>query len=171
MAYDFRKTTVIPSGAYEGVRFTIRRLNVIQRARANAPILEKRARFAELIQQVEELAKDPAMVAQARAADEAAGAILNIDILPALIRAAFVSIEGFTVEGDAPTVDELLEYAPTDLLREIYAACVSESALSDADAKNLQSPTTLDAAVDGRVTPTTAMPAAESATTGAAPAA
>ncbi len=68
-------------------------------------------------------------------------------ISPFWIRAGLAAIAGGDVDG--MTADQMLEYGPPELAREIYEILVGEEKLAGADAKNSQSPITSGAVVGG----------------------
>ena len=144
------------STAFPGVEFTIRTLNTIARAERDASIMDQRLEYSRLTSeratQFKALVGDEGSIedrnARANALpldkrlaiielDERADAIYQRHIVPATIRAAFVSISGYELDGDsAPGVDALIAGAPDELLAEIHAACVRGSSLTGEEAKN-----------------------------------
>lgn len=161
-----KKKETVDSKTVEGVRFTLRVLNNIQRAQRDlkvaddlATYLEKTRRQARLItkatQSVPQLQADPTpeQIDQRRAAielalanspdadeiqrlDDEANRIYISTILPNAIRAAFLSIEGIQVDGREPTVDELLSHAPQNLIEEMGDAADKLSGLTHEEQKN-----------------------------------
>lgn len=143
------------SKLYPGVSFKIRTLNVMKRAQRDAGIASQRLEYtrlsAERATQFKALGGDTGTIEEQTARvnalpiekrleilrlDEEADSIFNQFILPATIRAAFVSIDGYELDGATPDIDALLNDAPDDLLGEIYAACVRGSGLTEGEAKN-----------------------------------
>lgn len=153
--HSTKSAFIAKSTKYEGVTFKVRTLNTIKRAERDARIAQDRLEYTRLTSEratqfralvgedgtVEELnAKANALPIGRRlellSLDEQAQHIFERVIIPSTIRAAFVSIEGYEIDGKAPTVDDLLENAPDDLLGEVYAACVTGSGLTEGEAKN-----------------------------------
>ena len=144
------------SAAYPGVEYTIRTLNAVARAERDATIMQERLEYSRITSeratQFKALVGDEGSIedrnARANALplekrlaiielDERADVIYQRHIVPATIRAAFVSISGYELDGDpAPTADALIAAAPDVLLAEIHAACVRGSSLTEAEAKN-----------------------------------
>jgi hypothetical protein len=156
MILDTTKT--ITSTAYPEVRFTVKVLNVIERARRDMSMAAARAEYLRLNRERDALLK--ALIPRSAGdfsvptydevnalpdADqqriyqliEQAELVHNGEILPAEIRAALVSIEGVESGGQPATVETIISAAPSDLLAEIHAACVSASGLTGEQEKNL----------------------------------
>lgn len=158
------------SESFPGVKFTVRRLNSIQRAKRDAKMLEQRVRISELdakqraLPKVEPDQPDSAAVERARLTAELE-TLESEHFKPAYIRAGMISIEGFEVEGKAGGVEDVLEHAPDELIAEIYLACIRASGLTEIQQGNSQSPSTSTDQEGGGETSTTAKSADTRATT------
>jgi hypothetical protein len=159
MLFETQKT--IEAESYSGVRFAVRRLNLIQRAARDAKVMEPRLqytlRLAELRQLThdivgtiedpderlkplqEALKADPQKAERYLRLEHACTCIRDEHLLPAAIRAALVEVE---YEGRKLSVDEFLESAPDNLLLEVYARCEEASGLGEEERKNSPSPGT-----------------------------
>lgn len=141
------------------VSFTVRCLNVMQRARRDAAIADRKIRYSQLLADQRALLKaaipgfyeeeDPnkrADLLKTLAPDKAnelaeiqfkAALLLDEHIRPAIVKAGLLSIDGLVLDGQAVTAPEaFLECAPDELLDEVYEACESASSLTDAERKN-----------------------------------
>lgn len=137
------------SKSLPGVRFTVRRLNQIQRARRDGKIIDARVRISELTDQLNSLPKEdsePGLKLQRARLDAQIGIEIVTIIKPAYIRAGLLSVEGLTIDGQPVKPEDLIESGQDDFLDEVYEACVTASGLSAEQEKNSQSPGTLDAA-------------------------
>lgn len=142
--FSFSSKQTQESAACPGVRFTVRRLNDIQRARRNLKLIEARAHLTELSARFEDAGNGGADLVspEQMRADHEIGLAINIDMKPAYIRAGLISIEGLEIDGAAATVDTLIEFGPTDLVNEVYGACALASGLTADQSKNSPSPGT-----------------------------
>jgi len=127
-----------------GVTFTVRRLNQIQRAKRDFGLIEERGRYTELYERYKALPDDAEHLVARAKLDHEMGLIINAHFKPAYIRAGLVSIEGYQIDGTAPSADKLIESGDELLVDEIYLACEVASGLSAAAQKNLPSPGTSD---------------------------
>ena len=104
---------------------------------------------------------------------EEASRIADRQVESPWVRAALLSIEGVTVEGQPLTTDQLIEYGPRELFAEVFAAVWAEAYLSGADSKNSQSPTTSGQKADGQkassIAPSVEAPPADSTKSATAP--
>lgn len=167
----------IESIAVPGVTFTVRRLNKIQRAKRDRPVMAERLRFGTALREREAIKpmKEPARVLSADLQKEydafnyEATLLYEEYLVPASISAALVSITGLEIDGTAITsASALLESGTTEtdtLFDEIYGACESASGLSDAERKNSKSPITSDVVVGDKNPDTPAAPASETDST------
>jgi len=81
----------------------------------------------------------PADAALLTAAQQAQAAVYQQHIIPASIRGALIAVEGFTFEGldgQLPTVEQILAEAPDEMLDEIKTACDDATCLVEDAAKN-----------------------------------
>jgi len=147
---NFRSTEVHESDAVEGVRFTVRVLNVIQRARRDAEIADQRLEFTRLLEEYRALGDEERNSPAGRRLDYLSGLIADQYLKPASIRAGLVSIEGLSVDGEPVTdADGLIERGPDALIEEVWLACEAASGLSEEQRKNSSSPGTSAGREDG----------------------
>jgi len=142
------------SKTVEGVRFTVRVLNQIRKAVREEGLVQVRAQIRAKHDAIRNAGDDVNQIATL--ADEAA-ILASKHVTPAYLRAGLISIEGLEID-DKPitTVEDVLEFAPDELLDEILTACNDASGLSEEQQKNSQSPTTSSGAVGADQTTTTA---------------
>lgn len=84
--------------------------------------------------------------------DEEIGAITQLELRPAAIRAGIVAISGIEIDGAAVTVeqlDKIIDHASDEVLDELYRICEERAGLPEAVAKNSPSPSTSAGPVDG----------------------
>ena len=173
------------SKAHPGVRFTVRRLNHLQRAKRTFGVLQHASRIQELLVEYRQVLEAAGIRARpfeeeqaeterrqaannlprAAALDSEIGQLLDAHIKPAAIQAGLLSIDGFHVDGKAATPEQVLEFAPPDLLEEIFLACETASGLNGEEQKNSQSPGLSPGPEAGNSKPTTARSANGSAPT------
>jgi hypothetical protein len=177
MQLTSRKT--IYSKAIEGVRFSVRRLNRVQRARRDRSIAEQREQYFaasnayfEAMKKAgfeigpdgrwarKEGAPEPTleMSNEIRSFGDQATMYFDEFIVPASIRAGLISIENLACNGESiTTADQLLdcESNADDLIHEVYLACEGGAGLSDEERKNSQSLTTSGAQVEGEISDST----------------
>jgi hypothetical protein len=166
---SFNSTETFESTARPGVKFTVRRLNKIQRTKRDAGILEDRVKLSELMAEMRALT-DPATTPEEKTRvmlsreyqvlDARMGVPMVSVIQPAYIRAGLLSIEGYEIDGKPATAESLIEHGEDDLLEEIYVHCLTLSGLDGEQEKNSSSPGTSPEAADSAVKPTTANAAA-----------
>jgi hypothetical protein len=138
-----------------GVRFRVRVLNVVRRARRDAAIADQRLEYTRAtteraaafrllvgedgtIQELNDKANllpDEKRV-QLYALDERCNGILQQHIIPATIRAGLVEITGLQLNGKPADAELLIEEGPDDLLAEVYEACANAAGLTEEQAKN-----------------------------------
>lgn len=166
---NFLTTNTVQSEALPGVSFTVRCLNYVGRGARDLALMDDRLELSRLMEQLRELSEPvdpnkPQEPLRPRPGCELEWTklshrqrILNeTKIIPAYIRSGLVSIDGFLVNGETATVDDVLNAAPDALLTEIFGACFAASDLPEDQRKNWQSPGTSDAPEAGPVTPTIA---------------
>lgn len=172
--YSFASKKTHESTSCPGVKFTVRVLNEIQRARRDLALIDTRARINELRDKWSGLMPAPKPGAKPEDApddlgphaleivrlSEEAGMIERSVLLPAYIRASLISIEGLEIDGAAATVDTLIESGRDALLGEIYQACAEAAGLGADETKNSPSPGTSPEAEAGQESSTTAAAAA-----------
>lgn len=159
--YSFNSKETVESVTCPGVRFTVRILNDIQRARRDMKLLEVRARINEL-QDKWVVAKDKGAGAlELLKINDEAALLSQSQLKPAYIRAGLISIEGLELDGAPATIETLIESGPVELVNEIYDACVKASGLGAEETKNLPSPGTSPEAEAGQESNTTAPAAAQ----------
>ena len=157
--FSFSSKETHDSQACAGVRFTVRILNEIQRARRDAKLLETRARINELRDQWA-AAKDKGTSLDMIKIDDEASLLSQSVVVPAFIRAGMISVDGLEIDGAPATVEALIESGPANLVSEIYEACVRASGLNQEESKNSPSPGTSEGPEAGQETSTT-VPAVE----------
>lgn len=144
-----RKT--FDSKAVPGVRFTVRTLNKIQRAKRDLPTLEIRHHLLKLLreyaflEEVPESDRTQEQISRMRMIDLEYTWLENSEIIPSVIRAGVVSIEGLALDEKPATIDALLESGGPDydaLIEELLAACRDAAGLGAAEIKNSGSDTT-----------------------------
>ena len=142
----------------DSVFFTIRTLNQIQRARRDAKNLEGRQKYTEAVSARSSLVDDvvpramsdegeriktwneKATPDQIRRLDMLAdqeGILLASIIMPMVLSAALVGIEGLIIEAkQILTVEDFIDNAPDKLIQDAYDFCVKASGLTDEQQKN-----------------------------------
>ena len=153
-------TVVYTSEIDPDVKFTVRVLNHIQRASRDLGISAHLAAYADnerkrlsLLREIVGTETDPKKQTELiRASDKGAElgrAVVDSDLIyeahiqPAEIRAGLVKVEGLEIDGCAtPTVDQVIAWAPDNLLREIARRCNENAGLGAEQQKNLESPGT-----------------------------
>lgn len=178
---NFSSTYTIESKAFPGVTVRLRRLGPVERADIELNLCRERAehraialRHEEARQKLDGLLKASkkdddgkpieddlgldtvaaAMEAQALAIKVAAFERSKIDI--AYIRAAVLEFGEITYDGTPATADLLCEMGPDELFSEVVGAIYGNGYLSGEDARNLSSPSTSGAPVDGKKKSSTA---------------
>jgi hypothetical protein len=142
--FTFESKITHDSAAFPGVKFTIRRLNQIQRAKRDLEIATKASRLTELSEKWRASTKDTK--AEESITPEQSRLLGDIQnehaatAMPIIIRHGFLSMEGFEINGDSPTVEQIIESGPEQLVQEIFDACVAAAGLSEEQQKNSQSP-------------------------------
>jgi hypothetical protein len=146
------------SKAAPGVRFTVKRLNVMERAARDFVIAEEKIKYSRLLAEQrsllarecpgfaaeEDAGKRRAMI---EAMSESASAeltelqfraslIFERTVRPGVIGAGLVSIEGLSADGVPVTVQNFAACATDELLIEVYEACEAAAGLSDEQRKN-----------------------------------
>jgi hypothetical protein len=171
----FASKTTIQSATREGVSFTIRILNEIQRAKLDLEILDKRVEYSELWAEIERLPTAPELIEGQPVPDDPdriareklrikAGLILSVHIKPATIRHGLLKIEGLELDDAPATVESLIESGPSELINEIWIAITREASLTAEQRKNLLSPS-ISAAPEGGTKSTTSADSAETTAT------
>lgn len=150
---DLRTKIEYESEVAPGVKYTIRVLNQIERARRDLQMRQSRlaARAAwekviELGRQIwgaeesparrEELLRGHALANELASTTEFFQLITDADIMPAVVRAGVVSISGLSFDGQPATVDTLIASGDAQLLKEISNRCDDACGLSADQRKN-----------------------------------
>ena len=142
----------------DSVFFTVRTLNLIQRARRDAANLDGRQKYTEAVSAQSSLVDDvvpralrgeqeriktwteKATPDQNRRLDELADreATLRYSIIiPMVLGAALVTIEGLMADSkQIITVEDFIEHAPDALINEAFELCQKASGLTDDQQKN-----------------------------------
>jgi len=130
------------STAVPGVRYTVRTLNQIQRAKRDLEVFPHRAKIAELMAEMGRIPENDENFTKRARLDMEIGLLINQHMKPAYLRAGLVSIEGVTIDGREASVADVIDYGDDALVDEIYAACAVASGITVEQQKNLQSPGT-----------------------------
>ena len=146
---DFSPTITRKSEAAEGVSYVVRRLSFLKRAERDATIAEYQHRMDDLSVEIRNATPSTKTLDEAeeviqsspelRRALEERERLMITHVIPAVIRAGLVSIEGLTVEGKPMTVEQFLDLADRDLISEAYSWCEAASKMTSEALKNLQS--------------------------------
>lgn len=143
---NLESTVTKDSTTRPGVRFTVRVLNKIQRARRDFALVEPRTKLTGLYQQMSAIPSDATEDAdrlRRASLDHECGLLIDMHLKPAYIRAGLLSIEGLEIDGKPATADSLIERGNDELdplIDEIYLACATESGLSEEQKKDSPSP-------------------------------
>jgi hypothetical protein len=90
-----------------------------------------------LMQELKALAPEQAFhKAHGEIGSDISAAELQARIDEQVIRAALLKIEGLRIDGEAATVESLIESGPENLAREIAEAIAEESSLNEDERKN-----------------------------------
>jgi hypothetical protein len=108
---------------WPGVRFRVLRMSLMRRHR--------------LMQELKALAPEEAFhKAHEGTTSEISAAELQARIDEQVIRTALLGIEGLSIDGEAATIESLIESGPESLAREIAEAIAEESSLNKDERKN-----------------------------------
>jgi hypothetical protein len=137
---SFDSQTTVHSKALDGVSFTIRVLNRIQRAKRDLPLIEARTKYSQLWEQYEAIPKDaaPAEMLRKSVLLHELSIINDLHLKPAYIRAGLVSIAGLEIDGEDATADSLINSGSAKLdefIDEIYEECQKTSGLDESQKK------------------------------------
>lgn len=152
---NFEPTVTIDAQSSPGVRFTVKRLSQMERAKRDMQIAVHTLRIGEIAARVKEI-REPYQAKEGEQApkmpiedqveitklDREAGVLWNLHVKPAFVRAGLVSVDGMTHGGKPVTADSLLEYGPDDLTDEVWLAVSNNASLTYEQAKNSPSPFT-----------------------------
>ena len=145
---NYESTITRESAAWPGARYTFRRISEGVRIELRRKLADAFGRLRDVAGRREEFqaalaertAKPlesitmgdltPAERAELARIEDIQSLIQETEIQPAYFAAAFVRVEGLTVDGAAPDGDLLRAAGPPNLVREITDAIVAESALS-----------------------------------------
>lgn len=153
MSLNLTTKQTIDSVAFPGVRFVVRNLSVIQRAKRDLALLDTDARVQALQDRL--TGTDEKSLDYARINQEI-GLLVATEKYPAILRAGIIAVEGLEIDGRPATVDDILSCPDQTLFFEAIAACYAASGLSAVQEKNSQQPGTSLEAKAGPATPTTA---------------
>lgn len=125
MEYESQVET--PSRAAPGVRFRVRRMSF--------------GRRLELTRRLQEQAKRLAFLSAAESGEgvEAERALLGAEIDREYLRWGLAGLDGLAIDGEAATVESLIEAGPEELVREALEAVKREAGLSEKERKNSES--------------------------------
>ena len=147
------------SKIFPGVKYKIRTLNQIRRARRDAAIAAERLEYTRLTSERAQLFKalvgedgtqeertakanmlPPEKLMRIWDLDQRAEAIRVQTIIPSTIRAAVISIENLESlaleDVDVSDIGSILENGPDALIDELYILCLQASQLTAEEAKN-----------------------------------
>jgi hypothetical protein len=120
---SYQSVVSTASHTLPGVRFVINRISFGRR-------MELSRRVREISQKAEFLA------AGNDAQEKIEASILAQQIEAMYLDWGLVSIEGLTIDGEAPTAGHLIEKGPEGLVREIVSAIKGQCGLAEAERKN-----------------------------------
>lgn len=149
----------------DGITFTVRTLNVIQRARRDAGIADERIRYTNLLREYQALSEEEKSLDAGPELVYRITLLLNEYLIPAALRAGLISISGIEIDSKPATAEMLIESGPDDLLMEIFERCEETAGLSGDDSKNLPSPGTSAGQKAGDSENTTAESASDESST------
>jgi hypothetical protein len=161
---DLASQRTYDSAVCEGVRFTIRTINLAERGKIALRCAEAASQQDQIVSEMRPLEDPEAKDPKPLPAHETEWKRLNLQwiglensvMMPAQIEPALVSIEGITIDGEDAPVGELLTVIPDELTVEIYEAVQTHSRLTEDESKNLSSPGTSAGRKDGETINTTA---------------
>jgi hypothetical protein len=158
--FTFASKVEYPSQSCEGVKFTVRVLNKIQRAQRDLELIPHQAETTRIFERMKAI-EDPKSIEYLEL-DARYGVLINLHFKPAYIRAGLISVEGF--EG-IETAADLIDRGPDSLIDEVYEKCYLASGLTTEQQKNSSSASDSVAPVAEASQNTTATIAAQSAGT------
>jgi len=138
---DFKSTATHPSEVYPGVKFTVRKLNVMQRLERDADISDDVARAQEITAEYATLG-DEAFKRKLELNREFL-AVNHKRVMPVVMKAGLESIIGLAVDGQPVTdYDGLMQCGAVsdDFLNEIFIGCQCASGFYGDERKNFASP-------------------------------
>lgn len=146
------RTITHESAVMPGVKFTVRRLSVRERAVRDLPLVDVRFRITELYRRLEEV-KDKIKAPDGKSEadldrlrldavriDHEVGLLINAEMRPAYLKASLVSVEGLPKKLSVQDLIDAQELDP--LLEEIYAAGIAAAGMGADEIKNSPSPGT-----------------------------
>ena len=120
---EYSSLKVFEAASAPGVRFVLRRMSL--------------GRRIELTRQVNELSRKIEFLQAGNAEREQIEAVwLASEVDGVSLRWGLERIEGLTIDGEAATVEALLDRGPEALCREMLVAIRAEAALSETERKN-----------------------------------
>lgn len=147
---------------WQGVSFTVRRLSEGLRLAVNerlGPQIEKMRDLVSeanaLMPKVQDGSPDEATVSRLGFVANSIGLVRSA-INRAYAEAGVTKIEGLEIDGAPATIRSLIESGPRELYAEALEVALREAGMTEQEKKNLESPITSGAAVDGRTSGTTA---------------
>lgn len=171
---EFSSTRVIDSKIYPGVSFTIKVMTEGVRTRLMLGLINELAEIRKIQAELEmiELPKGndgevdekatiaPDIMARVSSLTDKIQLIRKSKIDPIYGRTCFISVNGVKVDGkEAPTIDEIRDFAPEKLYQEIIKTIRNEVEMTDEEKQNLELPTTSGAQVAEATSDTTALTA------------
>jgi len=168
---NFESRNTIPSKlpGFEGVSFTVHKLNEPRRMKARLALADTSARLREIATEATaavggKTLNDPSKFTPEELArflpfSERSGDIWSAEIVPAWMRALLVSVSGLTIDGKPATVESFIEDGPRDLYNEVASHITNEAGLTERERGESAPSTTSSAQADGRMNDTSAKPA------------
>ena len=121
LAYE--STLRVASATHPGVAFTVYRMSFGRRTELTTSIREM-SRKGEFLEAGNDFA------------EQVEANLLACEIEKMYLRWGLVSIEGLTIDGEAASVDLLIDRGPEDLAKEIVTAVRAQCGLSEEERKN-----------------------------------
>lgn len=119
----YESTVKLESSGFPGVKFAIAKMSF--------------GRRLELTRQVRELSRRfDFLQASGTAAERIEAGVITAEVDRLYLLWGLVSVEGMEIDGEAATVERMLEAGPEELCREILAAIKSECGLTEDERKN-----------------------------------
>lgn len=141
---SLQSSLAIKSETLEGVVYHVRVLSEIEKSKRDLALIDSFRRLgeamdgrAECIETVDgEERQKPNCSGRLLELEKITEAIQYGEYWPAVIRTSLLSVEGIEINGKVPSVDDLIQFAPVDVLAEIVAACKQGEGLTAAERKN-----------------------------------
>jgi|SRR5581483_7676342 len=119
---QYRSLVWHESKSFEGVRYAIRRLSLLQRM--------------DLTRQLRELMLRYEFLKAGDASDELQATLAELEVQKLYVQWAVAEIAGLTIDGEAATTPILIEKGPENLINEMVGAIRHQLELSEEERKN-----------------------------------